>query len=89
MQELTFEVSFETKRKLKFWITSSASTFGTLITQSAYLWDLNPEDVYYLQAEGEEGIFLNDSPIFPYLASGKEKISLSLHKGEGKTLRQM
>lgn len=74
MQELAFEISYDGKQNLSFWITSSSSTFSTLITQAAYLWNLNPEDVYYLSHE-TENIFVNDSPIFPYLASFKEKVT--------------
>lgn len=48
MQELVFEISYEGKTNLEFRITSSASTFSTLITQAAYLWNLPPEEIYYL-----------------------------------------
>lgn len=73
MKELSFEVSFQGKPNLEFRITSSNSTFGTLITQSAYLWELNPENVFYLTFENEP-IFLNDSPLFPFLASMRGKV---------------
>ena len=62
-------------------VLGSDWTFGNLITQSAYLWDLNPSEIYYLSLKlnsndnSEVRVFPNDSKILPYLKILSNKTS--------------
>ena len=57
---------------LVYLITDIESTFGNLITQSAYIWDLSAFNIYFLSFQNKQGagslkLFPNDSKVLPYL----------------------
>ena len=52
-----------------FQISGKDCTFGNIITQCVYLWNLSPEGVYALHLPSSRAVFANDSAIIPFLAS--------------------
>ena len=62
-------ISHLKEQPLLFQISGKDCTFGNLITQCVYLWNLSPEGVYALHLQGSRAVFANDSAIIPFLSS--------------------
>ena len=69
----TVRIKCTGQQDLVYMIIDDDWTFGNLITQSGYLWDLSTTDIYYLslQSKSHSGgclkLFPNDCKILPYL----------------------
>lgn len=65
-------VKHNNMQDLVYLVTDQDSTFGNLITQSAYIWDLSASHIYFLSLQNRQNagslkLFPNDSRVLPYL----------------------